>query len=390
MKTQNPWFRLYTEMVDDEKLRLLAFEDRWHYVALLCCKNSGLLDREQDRSMMMRKLGVKLGLASADLDSALLRLSEVGLITLPDCQPVAWEKRQYLPNKGLPGSEDENDKRCYVYFIAEHSSDRVKIGFSKNPWARLKNLQTANSSKMDIVCHLRTSGVSEAEIHRLLSEYSVGGEWYLNEGLVADCIAAIKSGSVTDAAHLEKLLSSGAISQVAKRVATTVVATTDTDTDTDTKKSLKAIRPAASEVDGDFELAWSLYPKRAGGNSKAGALKAWAARRKQGVSAEEMISGVRRYAAYIAGTGKERTEYVKQAETFFGTGLHFQGDYSLAGAGRNGQQQPRSAIERVQAANQRNRERREVIDGQALRLGNGDVVGADDGYLPPPLDFGGG
>lgn len=56
----------------------------------------------------------------------------------------------------------------------------------------------------------------------------------------------------------------------------------------------------------------------------------------------------------------------------------------------NGQQQPRSAIERVQAANQRNRERREVIDGQALRLGNGDVVGEDDGYLPPPLDFGGG
>lgn len=266
MKT-NPWFRLYTEMVDDEKLRLLAFEDRWHYVALLCCKNSGLLDREQDRPMLLRKLGVKLGLASADLDSALLRLSEVGLITLPDCQPMAWEKRQYLPNKGLPGTEDENDKRCYVYFIAEKGSDRVKIGFSKNPWARLKNLQTASSGKMEIVCHLRTSGVSEAEIHRLLSEYNVGGEWYLNEGLVADSIAAIKSGSVTDASHLEKLLSSGAISQVAKKVATTVAATTDTDTDTDTeqKKKEKA-SPAGSRLPDDWTppeewLSWARSEK---------------------------------------------------------------------------------------------------------------------------------
>ena len=39
-----PWFRTYTRMVDDDKLKLLAFEDRWHFVALLCLKGEGLLD----------------------------------------------------------------------------------------------------------------------------------------------------------------------------------------------------------------------------------------------------------------------------------------------------------------------------------------------------------
>jgi len=263
----NPWFRVYSELIDHESIRLLSFEDRWHYVALLCCKNSGLLDKDQDQSMMMRKLAVKLGLAKAELDSALLRLSEVGLITMPDCQPISWEKRQYLPNKGLPGSEDSADKRCYVYFIGEQSTGRVKIGFSRNPWARLTNLQTANSSKLEILCHLRTSGVSESEIHRLLSEHSVGGEWFSNTGLVSDCIASIKAGKVADASELEKLLSSGAIRSVAKAVAATVAATTDTDTDTDTEQKKKdKASPSGSRLPDDWAppedwLAWARAEK---------------------------------------------------------------------------------------------------------------------------------
>ena len=92
----NPWFRLYTEIIDDEKIRLLAFEDRWHYVAILCCKNAGLLDAGDSNAMLMRKLGVKLGLASRELEAALLRLEEVGLIDSSTAQPTAWDDRQFL------------------------------------------------------------------------------------------------------------------------------------------------------------------------------------------------------------------------------------------------------------------------------------------------------
>lgn len=89
-----PWLRLYTETVDDEKLRLLAFEDRWHFIALLCCKGSGLLDAGDSPELLRRKVGVKLGLDARALDAALLRLSEVGLIDLESLQPLAWEDRQ--------------------------------------------------------------------------------------------------------------------------------------------------------------------------------------------------------------------------------------------------------------------------------------------------------
>lgn len=90
-----PWFRLYTEMVDDEKIRLLAFEDRWHYVALLCCKGSGLLDAGDTEAMLRRKLCVKLGLALRELEAMADRLAELGLIDAATFQPVSWESRQF-------------------------------------------------------------------------------------------------------------------------------------------------------------------------------------------------------------------------------------------------------------------------------------------------------
>ncbi|CAN7304869.1 hypothetical protein LJR296_001430 [Cupriavidus necator] len=89
---QLPWFRMYTEAVDDEKLRLLAFEDRWHFVALLCCKGQGVLD--DAGPLLMRKVAVKLGLDVRTLEDVARRLAEVGLIDEKSLQPIAWDERQ--------------------------------------------------------------------------------------------------------------------------------------------------------------------------------------------------------------------------------------------------------------------------------------------------------
>lgn len=87
----------------------------------------------------------------------------------------------------------------------------------------------------------------------------------------------------------------------------------------------------------DFEMAWQEYPKRAGGNSKAAAFKAWKARLKDGVKPEAMLEGVKRYAAYAKATGNVGTQYIKQAVTFFGPDRHFEESWlapSAPGGGR--------------------------------------------------------
>lgn len=76
----------------------------------------------------------------------------------------------------------------------------------------------------------------------------------------------------------------------------------------------------------EFEEAWSLYPSRPGA-SKAATFKAWAARLKAGATAQEMIEGTAKYAAFVKA---ERTEaaYIKQPATFFGPGEHFSADWT--------------------------------------------------------------
>lgn len=94
MSKEYPWFRLYHEIIDDDKVRLLAFEDRWHYVALLACKAKGLLDDEQSFDLLQRRLAVRLGLQVRELEALQRRLMEVDLVD-GDWQPCGWDKRQY-------------------------------------------------------------------------------------------------------------------------------------------------------------------------------------------------------------------------------------------------------------------------------------------------------
>lgn len=87
------WFRLYSRIIDDDKLRLLAFEDRWHFVALCCLKSDGLLD-EEDGDLRTRRIAVKLGVQLRELDEIGRRLREVGLVDDRFC-PIAWDDLQY-------------------------------------------------------------------------------------------------------------------------------------------------------------------------------------------------------------------------------------------------------------------------------------------------------
>ena len=106
----NPWFRLYSEAVDDEKLRLLAFEDRWHFIALLCCKNNGILD-EMQTTLMRRKVAVKLGLDLRELGEVARRLAEVGLIDQETLQPLSWDRRQFKSDKDNTSAERQKRYR---------------------------------------------------------------------------------------------------------------------------------------------------------------------------------------------------------------------------------------------------------------------------------------
>lgn len=107
-----PWFRAYTRMVDDDKLKLLAFEDRWHFVALLCLKGEGLLDKGDAPGLLMRKVAVKLGLDVRSLEEVARRLAEVGLIDQATLQPEKWDGLQMRSDSDTTAAERKKRQRA--------------------------------------------------------------------------------------------------------------------------------------------------------------------------------------------------------------------------------------------------------------------------------------
>lgn len=139
--------------------------------------------------------------------------------------------------------------------------------------------------------------------------------------------------------------------------------------------SLRSEEPAPRRggYTAEFEEAWACYPKRAGGNSKADAFKAWTARMRDGATAEAMTTGVVRYAAFCRATGKLGTEFVKQAATFFGPAQHFGESWALPTIQPAGGGQP-SALARgltALAPMVARRDRGQVVDGLIVEAGHG-------------------
>ncbi len=96
------------------------------------------------------------------------------------------------------------------------------------------------------------------------------------------------------------------------------------------KPAPKKPAPNTKPADPAFEQAWSAYPKREGSNPKNKALECWRARLAEGVSPEDMLAGVQRYAVFVTAKGDLGTGFVMQAKRFFGTSREFENDWAIA------------------------------------------------------------
>ena len=88
-----PWFRMYTDFLNDPKMISLAFEDQRHFMGILALKSDGALDQACDADLLDRIVAQRLWIDHAVIRDVKKRLVSAGLIGT-DWQPLAWEKRQ--------------------------------------------------------------------------------------------------------------------------------------------------------------------------------------------------------------------------------------------------------------------------------------------------------
>lgn len=67
-----------------------------------------------------------------------------------------------------------------IYLIRSKENGYYKIGISKNPQKRLKQLQTGNASELEIIHLYKTEYASKIEktLHNLYSHNRLEGEWF--------------------------------------------------------------------------------------------------------------------------------------------------------------------------------------------------------------------
>ena len=68
----------------------------------------------------------------------------------------------------------------YVYAIREKDTGHIKIGISKDPQARLRQMQTGNSSDLELVAYKKAENrfADEKAAHAAFDRYRIRGEWF--------------------------------------------------------------------------------------------------------------------------------------------------------------------------------------------------------------------
>lgn len=106
-----PWFRMYTDFLNDHKMIALAFEDQRHFIGVLALKSDGALDQDCCPDLLDRIVAQRLWIDHAIIREVKKRLIAAGLID--DCwQPLAWDRRQMRSDVDPTNAERQRRHRA--------------------------------------------------------------------------------------------------------------------------------------------------------------------------------------------------------------------------------------------------------------------------------------
>ena len=150
------WFKVHAEIIHDPKIRALAFEDRWHFVAVMALTADGTLDEPAE--LRDELVSVALGLHGIDLEKAKARLMRLRLIG-DDWKPTRWEKRQASadPTSAERQRRWKESRAQSKAYEEETVSNALGNGASNGQKKKKKREEELEETSVD-VSHTRKSG----------------------------------------------------------------------------------------------------------------------------------------------------------------------------------------------------------------------------------------
>ena len=93
-----PWFRMYSEIIEDVKVQMMPEAFRWRWVEVLCLRCEETLDQMSDKQIAFR-----LRITEAELRETKAALIETGLID-QNWRITNWSKRQFISDNSTQRS----------------------------------------------------------------------------------------------------------------------------------------------------------------------------------------------------------------------------------------------------------------------------------------------
>lgn len=126
-------------------------------------------------------------------------INESGLysLILTSRKPEAKAFKKWVTSEVLPSIRDtyniiealnnfevpDDIPNMYVYAIKNKDTGNIKLGISKNPEQRLKQLQTGCDGKLELIAYRKADNGyrDEVQLHHENNQYAIHGEWFTKD-----------------------------------------------------------------------------------------------------------------------------------------------------------------------------------------------------------------
>jgi len=194
----NHWLRLWHEMPNDPKWRTIARIANQPISLVLSTYLHLMVSASKNEPRGTVRVRVEDLASALDVDDAAIEIilnAMQGRVLAGD-DLSGWAERQPAREDGAEGGKAPGSN--YVYYVATTDSDVVKVGISRNPWSRVRDLQTGSAEQFTLLATLKTDARSEFAIHDFFKATRVKGEWFSRSPALNSLIQKTKDGEFAD------------------------------------------------------------------------------------------------------------------------------------------------------------------------------------------------
>ncbi|MFZ8920806.1 MAG: hypothetical protein ACO20P_15235 [bacterium] len=139
---------------------MLAFEDRWHFIAIMACHSQELGGGDE---FFERSLAIKLGVQLRELEEIQRRLMDVNLIDA-NWIPIGWDDRQFLSDNSKARVKKYREKQRLSKSVTEVKRDcnvtvTVQDTDTDTDTEQKQNKSISNQEKKIILARVAALGI---------------------------------------------------------------------------------------------------------------------------------------------------------------------------------------------------------------------------------------